>query len=347
MSRYEMKKICRVCGRMVSLLHEGAGSRGRRCASCLHRTHREHLAGSGRVCLRCRDEDLSMPLERSPVPDRITLVHLSDIHFGGGGSERLADLLKRWICGRGFDYVLVSGDLTSRAGEEEYRLAARWIRDMESTGVRVAVVPGNHDIGYWGNIMSLGGQAVGRKYHRWIKIMDRPIDPCVRGPGCVVVGLNSAHGINPSRLFKGYLNRRQMDRAVEIFRGTPSGHLKIMFCHHPLLRFENDIHRVVFRAGEVKDELSAAGVRLFLWGHQHSSAVAVWTGEGEKCFAVQSPTLSDRVRGGDKPGFSVAEWFFKEKVLIRTFDIINAQSVEEGKRFEYSLQEGTMAGTVE
>lgn len=290
---------------------------------------------------------MSMPSEYSRAPGSVSMVHFTDIHFGGGDSQRRAELLREWVTGRSDHFILVSGDITGRASKEEYQTAARWIRDIESSGTRVAVVPGNHDIGYWGNFLSVGRQAIGRKYHRWIRVIDRPIDPCVRGPGCVVVGLNSAHGINPTRFFNGYLNRYQRERAAEIFRATPPDHLKVMFCHHPLLRFEDNIHSAMFKAGRVREELAASGVDLFLWGHQHSFASAELFRVGGKCYAVQSPTLSDRIRDGGYPGFAVVEWFFNDKVVIRSYNVINDRSVEEAETVEYNLQGGTTSTAVE
>ncbi|MFZ5634939.1 MAG: metallophosphoesterase family protein [Bacillota bacterium] len=343
--RDELKKYCRVCGERIPRFYKGSG--GKRCAVCLHRTHREHLAGNGRVCLRCSKEELSIPPEYRQAPPQIKLVHLTDLHFGENDSLKRSELLKKWIVRQDAGYILVSGDLTGRAGRREYERAARWIREVGSTGIRMAVVPGNHDIGYWGNVMSMGRQAIGRKYHRWIKIIDRPIEPCVRGPGCVVVGLNSAHGISPTRFFNGYLNRHQRARAREILQATPPGHLKVVFCHHPLVRFADNLHSAMFRADSVRGELMAAGAGLFLWGHQHSFAAAELAKNGEKCYAVQGPTLSGRIRDGNYPGFSVVEWYPETRIVIRSYNVINDEAIEEERMVEYPLRGGTAASVVE
>jgi 3',5'-cyclic AMP phosphodiesterase CpdA len=343
--RDEVKKYCRVCGLRVSRLYKRGG--GRRCAVCLHRTHGRHLAGNRRVCRRCEEEELLIPAEYLQIPGSITMVHLTDLHFGGGSSPGRAALLKEWLGSRKPDYILVSGDLTGMARGEEYERAALWIRDAESAGCRVAVVPGNHDIGYWGNAASVAGQATGRKYHLWIKNIDRPIEPCVRGPGCVLLGLNSAHGINPSRIFNGYINRHQAARAVEIFKATPRGHLKVVFCHHPLVRFGDNRHRAMFRARSVREQLAGAGAGLFLWGHQHSFAAVDLSEGGNKCYAVQSPTLSDRVRDGDYPGFALIQWVFDDRVAVRTYNIVRDRHIEEDKRVEFTLPGGTTPPAVE
>jgi hypothetical protein len=185
--------------------------------------------------------------------------------------------------------------------------------------------------------MSLGRQFAGKKYRTWMQKFDRPIEPCVRGPGCVALGLNTAHGVSPSRLFKGYLNRDQRARAREVFQATPPGHLKVLFCHHPLVWFKSSFHKTMFGADAVRDELMAAGTDLFLWGHQHSFDVARLERPGRTSFAVQGPTLSGRVRGGKHPGFVVVDWLFKEKITVRSLNITGDKSVEEDRRVEYPL----------
>jgi len=332
--RYEAKKYCRVCGGRVGRLYKGNG--GRRCAVCLHRTHREHLADNKRVCGLCWDEDLRIPGQEVGMPGKVSLLHLTDIHFSQRDYSQEVSLLKKWIAKEGMDYVLISGDLTSRAGKEEYQGAAAWIRDVESAGARVAVVPGNHDIGYWGNVMSVGRQFTGRKYHRWMEIIDRPIDPCVRGPGCLILGLNSAHGINPAGFVNGYLTDSQRARARGILQATPAGHLKVVFCHHPLVRFENNLHKAMTGADNVIKLFSAAGADLFLWGHQHSfDSVRLDKGRG-RCFAVQSPTFSERTRNGDYPGFAAIEWLFGEMAVIRSCRLVN-NDIEEERRVLHPL----------
>ncbi|MFZ5647647.1 MAG: metallophosphoesterase family protein [Bacillota bacterium] len=333
--RLQAKKHCRVCGERVNRLYKGSG--GKRCAVCLHRTHSEHLAENKRVCSRCREEDLLIPGGQGVIPGCVSILHLTDIHFGREDSlERVAPV-ENLIIKEGIKFVLVSGDLTARAGREEYEMAAGWINKMESTGVRVGVVPGNHDIGYWGNIISVGRQIAGRKYHRWIEIIDRPIEPCVRGAGSLMLGLNSAHGISPTRFLNGYLNRYQRQRAIEILEATPEDYMKLVFCHHPLVRFEGNLHKTLFNSEKVRLELMEAGAGIFLWGHQHSFASMEMEKKGGKCFAVQSPTLSARTRNGQYPGFSVIDWYFRARLVIRVYRVSGGNKVEEERRVEYIL----------
>ena len=55
-----------------------------------------------------------------------TLVHLSDLHFGRVNHELLAPLA-RCVAGARPDLVVVSGDLTQRAKEKEFREARAFL----------------------------------------------------------------------------------------------------------------------------------------------------------------------------------------------------------------------------
>ncbi len=330
------KKYCRVCSKKVNRFYKNNG--GRRCAVCLHRTHRDHLSVNGRVCRVCAGEEMKPPAKGRQSLESINLVHLTDLHFGEKGSGVRLEVIKKWLGQHNYDYILISGDLTARSRTVEYQAAACWLDDIEALGIKVGVVPGNHDIGYWGNIKSLASIPVGRKYHRWIKWINRPIEPYLKSKNCAILGLNSAHGLSPFKLFNGYLSRNQRSRAVEIFKIVPDDCLKVVFCHHPLVRFEGNQHRAMFNAEKARNELINAGVKLFLWGHQHSFESIQMVGAGGSCFALQSPTISGRIRCNELPGFTSVHWLLNNKVIFKLFEV-DSENIREKKAVEYTLKE--------
>ncbi|MHB8157392.1 MAG: metallophosphoesterase family protein [Desulfocucumaceae bacterium] len=303
--------------------------------SCLHRTHLSHLAENNRVCLKCSEEELRVP-NLSEGTDSITILQLSDVHFRREANNAKVGL-KNWLAGIGAHYVLISGDLTGSAKKEEYDLAAAWIREVEENGARVAVVPGNHDIGYWGNAGSVGRQLTGAKYHWWTKIIDRPLEPCLRGPSFMSLGLNTAHGISSAGFVNGYLNTGQRARAKELLQVTPKGHLKVVFCHHPLIRFESGFHKEILRGATAVEEMVGEGADLLLWGHQHSFNATLLERPEGKCLTVQCPTFSERTRQGGRPGFVVVEWLFNKKAVVKAYRIEENSTIKEDKRVEYPL----------
>lgn len=332
----QTKKYCCVCNKKVKKFYKNNG--GRRCVVCLHRTHSGHLAENGRVCKVCAGDEMQLMADKQPSLKGINLIHLTDLHFGEKGSCLRMESIKKWLGQYNCDYVLISGDLTARSRNIEYQAAARWLNNVESMGIKVGVVPGNHDIGYWGNIKSLVSIPMGRKYHRWIKWINRPLEPHIKGNNCVILGLNSAHGFSPYKFFNGYLSRSQRARAAKILKMTPDNYLKIVFCHHPLMWFEDNQHRAMFNAGKTRTELVNVGAKLFLWGHQHSFETVKMVGSGGSCFVLQSPTLSERTRGDNLPGFSSVQWLFSNKVVFKLFAVDNENIIEK-KVVEYTLKE--------
>ncbi len=119
-------------------------------------------------------ELLKPPSERQPVariadaaapaqlvePEPITILHLSDLHFGKGDDPqvRLQPLvrdLRDREGGLGFnelDYLVLSGDLTNTGSAEEFELAYQFISALierfKLSAARVIITPGNHDLSW-------------------------------------------------------------------------------------------------------------------------------------------------------------------------------------------------------
>ncbi|MEU4153249.1 metallophosphoesterase [Streptomyces sp. NPDC026659] len=77
---------------------------------------------------------------------RVTLAHVSDLHFDGGAraEERAVRVLDRLRSMPGpFDALLVTGDIADHGTEAEYEVAARLLADFPAP---VLCLPGNHDV---------------------------------------------------------------------------------------------------------------------------------------------------------------------------------------------------------
>ena len=71
-----------------------------------------------------------------------TVVHLSDLHFGKVDTKRVNPLIEQ-ISKIKPDLVIVSGDLTQRATDAEYKSAKKFLGKLDYP---IFVIPGNHDI---------------------------------------------------------------------------------------------------------------------------------------------------------------------------------------------------------
>lgn len=96
--------------------------------------------------------------QMSVAPDTISILHLSDLHFGAGSPDYVSMLqpliadIKDTAGGLGLnkiDYLVISGDLTNRASAEEFEQARLFISGIierfRLSAERCVIVPGNHD----------------------------------------------------------------------------------------------------------------------------------------------------------------------------------------------------------
>lgn len=100
----------------------------------------------------------------------IKLAHISDLHFSRFSPSPSQFFSKRWLgnlnllLNRGKEYinerpfslipyfkkegithVIISGDLTTTSSKQEYRIAEKFVSALKKEGIKVFLIPGNHD----------------------------------------------------------------------------------------------------------------------------------------------------------------------------------------------------------
>src|SRR5688572_30210541 len=90
------------------------------------------------------------------------LVHISDLHFGKVDSMLIQPLVAGVHCCEP-DLVVISGDLTQRAGRKEFEMAREFLDRLPQPQL---VVPGNHDIPLYNLAARFFGPL--SKYQRYI-----------------------------------------------------------------------------------------------------------------------------------------------------------------------------------
>ncbi len=167
------------------------------------------------------------------------------------------------------DHVAVTGDLTHLGLPDEFRQAARWLKQL-GPPERVTVIPGNHDAYVSGNWLET--------FSEWAPYLagdeSSVVDPYpilrVRGP-VALIGLSSARPSAPF-LAVGSLGSAQLARFENVLeQAGRRGLLRIVLLHHPPVPGSIAWRKRLTDARLLSETLSRQGAELILHGHAHVS----------------------------------------------------------------------------
>lgn len=247
-----------------------------------------------------------------------TLAHISDPHLGPLPPFRARDLMNKRFFGylswirkrealhrpevlaaladdlgaRGADHLVVTGDLTNIALEEEFSRVAAWLQGLGGPQA-VTVIPGNHDayvavpweasLAKWQPFMSCeAGGMGGPEGFPFVRY---------RGPAAIV-GLSSAQ---PTPLFcaHGTLGAEQLARLKALLKRLgEEGWFRVVLLHHPphlqgIARRKRLVDATPFR-----EAIAEAGAELILHGHDHKFGSEKISGPGASVPVVGVPSAS-------------------------------------------------------
>ncbi len=191
------------------------------------------------------------------------ILHISDLHLGRGATSGPLTALRELVPGLRPEILVVTGDLTHRGRRVELELAREL---LESLGLPLLAVPGNHDIPY---VLPM---RFTRTREEWEHVFGTT-EPIYASDRLAVVGLNS---VRPWRQQGGALESSQLERLVPKLEDAPAGALRTAALHHHLAAppWRAAHKRPVRQRDVVLQRLAAAGVELVLSGHVHQSSVA-------------------------------------------------------------------------
>ena len=227
-----------------------------------------------------------------------TLVHLSDLHFGRTDPAVVA-ALPATVSSFRPDVVVISGDLTQRAKEREFRQARAFLDSL--AGPRI-VVPGNHDVPLyrvWERFLSPLG--------KYLRHIDSDLQPCFIDDEIAVLGINTARSLT----FKGgRINEEQMQSIHRRFDPLPEHLTKIVVTHHPFdLPDQPENDELVGRARDAMEVFAGCGVDLLLAGHFHATQSGDTSRRhdlpGYAALAVQAGTATSTRGRGEANSFNV------------------------------------------
>lgn len=222
----------------------------------------------------------------------LTLLHISDLHFGPPYLPQVGEALLDTVKGMSPDAVVISGDLTQRAKPEQFAEARDYL-DRLPPATRV-VVPGNHDVPLYRVLERLT-----RPYDLYQKYIAEELDSVVHLDNAVIVALNSTH---PYRAIKnGRISSRQLDFCVQAFSNAPADAARIVVAHHhfvPAPDYEGD--EILPNAKRALETFIDLHVDLIMAGHLHRAYIGnsldVYSGKDREhgILIVQCGTSTSR-----------------------------------------------------
>jgi 3',5'-cyclic AMP phosphodiesterase CpdA len=216
----------------------------------------------------------------------VRILHISDLHFGAHNDNLAKDLQLR---ARSFDppvdVILATGDLADQPEGALLREARTYLDELQScccsesgnTTARppVLVIPGNHDVRYFGNIRFHATQY-------WRVFSDLALDYYDQKENVWIYGFDSslevrtgANGrVSPKSLGQ-FRARFEELRKQHGERFEQAAFKIIALHHHPLpIKYDDKVARwlTLTNAGEFLGEMLKSRVDLILHGHEHIRA---------------------------------------------------------------------------
>ena len=195
----------------------------------------------------------------------ITLLHVSDLHFGPPYVEKVGEALQAFAARLTPTAIIASGDFTQRAKPEQFQAARAFLDRFPK--VPIVVTPGNHDTPLY-----RFAERVLNPFGLYREYISPELDTVTRIPGATIVAINS---MAPLRgLVNGRIHRWQLEFVREALEGLPEDELRIVVAHHhfaPPPDWEGA--DVMPQAKRALDAFTAMRVDLILGGHLHRAYI--------------------------------------------------------------------------
>ena len=242
------------------------------------------------------------------------------------------------VCQQSPDHVVVTGDLTNIALEQEF-VEARGLLERFGTPDQVTLVPGNHD--------AYVSVAPDRGWDQWSPyLLSDGCDPGpapthgdyptlrVRGP-LAIIGLCTAH---PTPLFmaSGSLGEAQLARLEVVLRETRErGLTRVVALHHPPTDLEIARRRRLLDWQPLQAVVARAGAELVVHGHRHRSWLGSMPGP-EGAVPIAGVRSASDVGSREGRGAQYHLYHFEPgrppRLEVRGFDPVHDCVVGEGDR---------------
>lgn len=244
------------------------------------------------------------------------IAHLSDIHFGAN-DEKIVAATEAWLQKRQPDLVIISGDLTQRAREAQFRDASAYLNRLRAGGLKVLAIPGNHDVPLYDVVRRFAAPL--RRYKKYIA---NDLCPWFEDDSVAVLGINTARSLT---IRDGRINREQIALMHERFGKVDASKTRILVTHHPLFAMPigkgTELTEAVGRHEDAVKAACEAGVHIALAGHFHRT----YAGAARKMVETAGPALviqagtatSTRLRNSEPQSFNWLHVERRERIALQ------------------------------
>ena len=238
---------------------------------------------------------------------KVTLAHVSDLHFGRDADLEQVEALEEMVPSLRPDAIVISGDLTQRARHGEFQRALAFARTL-GRGAPTLVLPGNHDVQWWASPFGILGTE--RKYTKFRRYFGPELSPRLAIPGAVIAGALTSHGVAVGSLtwnlnnlaVMGHLPAAEILKATRYFQAAPPGAVRVLAVHHNVLPGAISRRMGLARWDRAQQRLRASGADLILCGHDHQEGA----GQIDGTVVVSTAgTHTGRTRGKRASAFNL------------------------------------------
>lgn len=226
--------------------------------------------------------------------ETLRIAHISDLHFSKISFSPTQFFSKRWLGNLNMllkrrhlfqteelfalpsffrqhliDYVIITGDLSTTGQSQEFAQAKRLVKQFEKEGLKVAVIPGNHD-----HYTKYGWKK--RLFYTFFpnpSMQQQGISCSDLNPFWTLVSLDTAAA---SSLFSsnGFFHKSLESKLFSLLSSIPQKKQILLINHFPLFEHEQ-ASKILKRSQSLRALLNQfPNVRLYLHGHTHNSCVA-------------------------------------------------------------------------
>lgn len=186
------------------------------------------------------------------------IIHITDLHFGTE-REGSINLLLNAIHSIQPNIIVISGDFTQRAKEQQFLMAQQFIQALPCKAI---CVPGNHDISLYNVVKRFLYPFTA--YKKWINPM---LYVQYQEGEIAILGINS---VTPYKPMSGYVTDEQL-KLVKDFFSQYNKKIKIIVMHHNLIRSER--HKIINDSEKIINVFAECGINLVLSGHIHATHI--------------------------------------------------------------------------